>query len=181
MSHSVRPGDILLIPVARGPEFAVAKVLFTSLYWKRMMLLGVSMSVTVRAAMLPKPMPRRFDLRIYTLTELVDAGRFIKVGRDARRIDARLTRRLVAGGVWQGDSFVGARGPGDQRLDAQGISCLGDVVFRIQRALGLPKLDFEQLVDDDGVSADRRSSESRWSSRDSSARAPSSRSDIPAR
>jgi len=139
----VEEGDIILLPLTLKNDFAVAKVLFLSNYWKDLMLLAVSTAGTVSEAKKPTPLPK-LDLLIYTSVRGVGTS-WLKVGHDPSPIDPEVSRRTVTGMVWLRDEKLHLASPEEAKaLPRQGLAGIGLVTKKLQDALGLPRVDLDE-------------------------------------
>ncbi|OJT23212.1 hypothetical protein BO221_20305 [Archangium sp. Cb G35] len=130
----VSRGDVIFIPV--GEHFALAKVLFVSSIFKKMMLMGVSVERAFSKPELPQELPREFGLNIYTGTQAVEAGRWSKVGHDPTPVPPELTLRIVGQEVYQEDEALRLVTQEDLKvLPHQRIAGAGAAESQIQQIL----------------------------------------------
>ena len=102
---SVQVGDVALIPVRNA--FVPAKVLFLSLYFKDVILLGIY-NKKLSTKEMPRELPDEFVERVYTSQEPILKGRWISVGHEPLRPKQQgLTKRIVAGEIWLEDETLG--------------------------------------------------------------------------
>ena len=99
---AVCPGDIAMIPIGKD-RFVPARVVYLSMYFKDIVLLELYLPVQ-HAACLPDVVLNKPQLLVYTSQESITTGEWTCVGRTATTgAEVKMSRRIVAGAVWEGD------------------------------------------------------------------------------
>ena len=110
----IATGDIVLIPLG-SDIYNVSKVIYLSSHFKNGMALGVY-NIFIRDDSNISELNMEYSAVLYTSTEgITDNHWRIVDNSPVTNSDLILTKRIVAGDVWQGDEKIGKATPDDYK------------------------------------------------------------------